>query len=179
MHADHQQLRSILENFDGKEIASLQVLKSGWTLDSRTLEALLTIMENEDDRQQIGASWIVLNYPELHSYFGEPERARLMEILASQVHWQVTLHILQFLPFLNLSCAEYREAHPILIELADHQRPFVRAWSYNALYLAADKNEELRPSVSPLLRAALNDEKASVRARIRNAAGRSTWIANA
>lgn len=51
--------------------------------------------------------------------------------------------------------------------LSDNNK-FVRAWAYNGLYELSRQYEDLRIETMLLLDAGLNDEAASVRARIRN-----------
>lgn len=176
MKADHYRLREALAAFDGKVVAPLQAVADGAAFDAGSVDALLTFLENEEASFQVGATWLLLNVPTLHPHLDAAASARLFAILGEDVSWPVALHILQLFPHLPITATEAAEVHPLLAAWAGHKRPFVRAWAANALYLVADRNPQLRAAVAPRLHDALDDEKASVRARLRNATARSTWF---
>jgi len=65
------------------------------------------------------------------------------------------------------------QLRPRLHACCESPRPFVRAWAYNGLGLLAARDPSLRPEIDALFDAAMAEDKASVRARIRNV--RKSW----
>ena len=176
MIAEPDYLRSVLESFDGKTVMPLQAVAEHSEFSLESLDTLLSFIENEDVHFQIGASWIILYATEIHALIGKEAKKRIFEILSWDTNWQIALHFLQLFPFLKIESDEASEILPVLTKLTEHKRPFVRAWAYNALYIAAAENPQLRPLITERLNLALTRENASVRARIRNAVRKSQWF---
>ena len=60
-------------------------------------------------------------------------------------------------------------------EFLNDDNKFVRAWSYNGLFVLADQYPEFRIEVIHQLKRAREEEAASVRARIRNIFKTARW----
>lgn len=176
MFVNSDYLRSILEVFDGKEVTALRAVAHNSQFSLASLEALLSLIEGEEEKFQIGASWIILNAVSIHKFIGEGEKDRILDILSWNTHWQVSLHFLQLFPVLEITKDQSSDIFHVLLKLTDHKRPFVRAWACNALYTLAERNIELRKPVNELLRLSLINDGGSVRARIRNAINNSEWF---
>lgn len=176
MQADHSRFRSVLEAFDGKEVSPLKLAISSLKFGSESVDALLSFIENEEEKLQVGASWILLNHPETCRWIGEEQKNRILDILSWDTPWQVSLHLLRLYPSLPLSKADCLEYFPVLERMLEHKRPFVRAWAYNALYLVAESEASVRDAVAEKLSDGLRNEKGSVSARIRNATRKSRWF---
>ncbi len=78
------------------------------------------------------------------------------------------MHALQCLPFLTIDQSEKKLVETFLRITLSGQNKFVRAWSYNGFYELARQYPEYQAETKILFEMAMNDEAASVKARVRN-----------
>lgn len=86
--------------------------------------------------------------------------------------WQAALHLCQTAQFLDFTPDQARQFAGWAARFLGHERPFLRAWSMDALHYAAAQAPELALLAERALSAAEKDKAASVRARARNTRAR-------
>ncbi len=129
------------------------------------LSRLIRYGESTELEQQ--ATWLIKRYLETGHPATRRESSRIVSMLDSAAAWQATLHILQSIRHLAITDSDRQICFASLRGLIRHRRSFVRAWAYDALYALAQQDDELRDDAMRLFFLALDDEAASVQARIR------------
>ena len=94
---------------------------------------------------------------------------RLAGLLKNAEHPDARLHVLQCLDraVSGLKSAERTRLAKALRADLDHERPFVRAWALSVLVRLAGETASIREWVGEAVEGAEADEKASVKARVR------------
>jgi hypothetical protein len=169
-------LLAALAQFDGSRAAPLQAWVDTSSINEEIVDVLLTLTETASERIQVGASWVLLNHAQTIGILTEKQRYRLICRLAKPAHWQVLLHCLQLLSKAPLSDTDARQLYPVTLDLAQHIKPFVRAWSFTVLYKTGEHEPGFRISILEALQNAYPNEKASVQARLRLLAKESSWL---
>ncbi|WP_299976049.1 hypothetical protein [uncultured Pseudoteredinibacter sp.] len=91
----------------------------------------------------------------------------ILSVLENEPHWQTLLHILQSFKSFELIEEDRASWERILKSALTSENKFVRAWSYYAWVLFAERFPGYKAEVSDYIEMALRDEAASVKARIR------------
>lgn len=155
-----------LDDFDGRDPKPLEEIAK--TLDDDDLESVVDAITDDDLRIQVGSTWILKRWIETGGTLSPHVAGQLVDSLATVRAPEAQLHLLQVLPRLALDPERVDAIFARAIDLTGSEHTFVRAWAYNALAFAATLDPTRRDEVEAQLDAAAND-KASVRARIRNA----------
>ncbi len=116
---------------------------------------------------QKGATWLLKHHLENHHKITAEEVLKVYDQLPRLEHWETKLHILQCMDFMPVAVENKQTVESFLRDGLANKNKFVRAWSYNGLYLLAMQYPEYQKEVRPLLEQALVEEAASVKARIR------------
>lgn len=162
------QLRSRLADYDGKAVSILGEAEAAHSGDEGYLDALIALVEEREGHIANGASWLIKSALERGGNLSLAQMDRLIALLPALEHWAAQLHICQSIRLLDVpeNCAAPL-AH-WLGEMLDHERPFVRAWSLDALGSLAQEYPEHRTAFNAALRSANEDAAAAVRARARH-----------
>lgn len=160
-------LRSRLAEFDGKAISILGETEAGFGGAENYHACLIELATDAEGHMSGGATWLIKsaleNRVELSAELIDNLLARLDKITA----WDAQLHICQLVQYLDISEPQARALIPWATPLLDHDRPFLRAWSLDALYRVGQKYPAV-VRINPLIERGLADKAASVRARARN-----------
>jgi hypothetical protein len=162
-----------LRAWDGRDVRPFQDVAEALPATADNVAALLALARRDDAALQVGATWVLKHWLEQGCVLDRRASGRMAALLERELDWGAALHVLQALSRLDLSDARWGRLPQMLERRLDSPRPFVRAWAYNGLGLAAARNPDLRPRVEALFEQAMADEPASVRARIRSA--RRAW----
>lgn len=159
-------LKSIIENWDGKETASLTEAFDEYSQEKDFSDRIVKYARKSELRK--GSLWLLKKYLEDKNSLNNSQVQKIIDILPDVNNWESKLHILQSIPYIRIK-AKHKEHFEIFIRknLSD-QNTFVRAWALNAFYLLADKFPELRGEAVQFIDSAMETEQASVKARIRN-----------
>ena len=160
-------ITSIAEESDRVDAAALDRFVADHTADTSLLLDLLCFAETGDSRVQIAATGVLKRYLDQGVELSDALVLRLLDLFPAAEHWEVTLHLLQMLPRLSISASRVDMLCDWLRKLTRDSNTFVRAWAYTGLHRVAELYPEYRADISPLLKAAANEEAASVRARLR------------
>jgi hypothetical protein len=160
-------LDAILGDSARIDSASLDRLVADHPAEAPLLLHLVELAECEEPKLQIAATALLKRYQAGGAAFSEEMVTRLLDILPSALHWEVTLHLLQMIAQLPIPYSHTESLCDSVRDLSQHVNTFVRAWAYGALHRLAALYPQYRSDVSPLLEYASQTESASVRARLR------------
>ncbi len=160
-------LEQALARYDGKATDTLAEVRAAFG-DRRTfLSELVSFATHEEATVADGATWLIKAQLDDGARLTSSETEALLGHLSAITSWQAQLHICQSVRHFDVpahlanTCADWFE------ELLTSDRPFLRAWSMDALQELALRNAELAERAETALAAAEQDPAASVRARAR------------
>lgn len=154
--------------FDGKTTGSLEAACKAAGPDFTGFARLLELAASEDSRLQIAATWAIRKLLELGAEITAEQSATFIETAAVQIAWEARLHIVQSVQFIRNEDFDTRKLAEIITPWHLAKRPFLRAWTLDALCRLAQRDPSLKDSAAALLAKADDDPAASVRARVRN-----------
>ena len=152
--------------WDGKSAEEIGIVYERFSSEPGFIGNLFVLLEKRES--QIGASWLLKRSVENGEEIETELQPNLFTCLKEAQDWETRLHLLQIVPHIRIE-ETVRETleHAVRNCLGDKNK-FVRAWAYGAFYLLADSFPEYRAEVRQFIDAAMIDEPASVKARIRN-----------
>lgn len=160
-------LSTALAKFDGKAITSLAQIEAEFGNDPEYLAALIDLLPSDQPNLENGATWLIKDRLERGDSLSQTRTDQLAAAAPALTDWQAQLHVAQVARLLHPSPAPARVLALEMIELLDHERPFLRAWSLDALVHLAKLYPEFEARSQQALGEAIEDEAASVRARAR------------
>ncbi len=161
------ELLQALRAFDGKATSILSEARTRFGGSAGFLDELAALIASQDGSVADGATWLIKDCAESGVVPGPPETAAIVARLDAVPTWQAALHLCQTAEFFAFSPDQARRFAQWAAQFLDHERPFLRAWSMNALQHAARQAPDLAPLAETALSLAENDKSASVRARAR------------
>lgn len=163
-----QILREELTAFDGKALTILGEIEARHDQEKGYRNSLSTLASDPEPTIASGATWLIKHYLENGGSLTTYQIDQLLSSTPTLTDWMAQLHLCQSIKYLDLTKDEAVILIPWLDILASHQRPFLRAWSLDALCYIARHHPAFRHNASVALEAAEKDKAASVRARARN-----------
>lgn len=169
MPSDDSQVQSVIDEFDGHSLDPLRRLSQQHEVTAADASLLLHLIENGPSNTRVAASWILLNSESALSHIDSQYLKRLLNCLSLRDAWQATLHILQLLHKVEVSLDLSQDLYPVLIELSQSSKPFLRAWAISGLLRLRGLNDRQTVRIQTLAQSALVEDAPSVKARIRRA----------
>ncbi|AWW75695.1 hypothetical protein CD351_14765 [Erythrobacter sp. KY5] len=167
------QLRARLAEYDGQSVTLLGETEAACCRDLDYFDALIELAGSRDGHVPAGATWLIKSALEAGHEASSSQAEALIACLPAITGWAAKLHLCQSIGFLDITPRHTAALANWLEPLLQHERPFVRAWSLDALGHLARADESFADRFEAALAAAAKDDRASVRARARNlAAGR-------
>jgi len=160
-------LKKDLELFDGKHISMLERIAEHYRPSSARIAELLELAGAPNPRMQQAATWILKRWLETGTSLSDEHIKGLTRVLSKIHHWEAMLHICQMLSHLAIPRSCKKKIESFLLARLTEENKFVRAWAYNGLYELVKQLGDTG-QVMPLLMKGMNDEAASVRARVKN-----------
>lgn len=161
------ELERRLQEFDGVAVSILSEARSACRNDPDFHFELIRLCRDPREHIANGATWIVKAESDDGVHF-EPEVLNpLISSLDTLPDWQARLHICQSVDAFVLSRKQAETFFGWAASLADHDRPFLRAWSVHAMVNLSLRFDRLLDGAEAALCAAERDTAASVRARAR------------
>lgn len=114
------------------------------------------------------ASWLLRRTLEAGQTLSVRQAQPLFRSLSGLVDWETRLQILQSLPYLTIGKRDVKPLEAFLRDCLAGTNKFVRAWAYNGFHELALQHDGFQAEVDQLLAQALEDEAASIKARVRN-----------
>ncbi len=169
-------LKAALLTYDGKHKAPLENIAGNLLFSTEELDTLCSLAKESSQILQAGSTWLLKRGLEEGQLLTAVQTKALLALLEKELHWEAQLHILQIFPHLKIPKASRNRLFVTLKNLLDSSNKFVKAWTFNGLYVLADQFSEYRNDVLPLLQAGMDEEAGSTKARIRNAIKGSDWM---
>jgi len=157
--------------WDGKHAASLKACLRRNRNDAELPAALLQRIGSDAAITADGASWLLKAGIEDGLTLSEKQTGSLVALLPSLHSKDTILHICQIVRHLTLTSDQAKATVQWLEEQLTHERPFLRAWSLDALVAVAVHYPNYQDRATAALERAKQDPAASVRARVRNLPG--------
>lgn len=154
--------------FDGKTTGSLEAACKAVGKGFTEFERLFELADSQDTRLQIAATWALRKLLELGAEMTADHCATFIETAAAQSAWEAQLHIVQSLQFIRNEDLNTRRLAETITPWHAAKRPFLRAWTIDAICHLAARDPSLKEAASALLAKGEQDPAASVRARVRN-----------
>ena len=161
-------LETALCRYDGKAITILGQIQAEFGADPAYLDGLLEAVRHSGPNVASGATWLLLDHVNSGGALTPDQTETLVGAFAALTDWSARLHIAQMIRHLNPPKASRRILAAELTEHLTHERPFLRAWSLDALVHLAKIDPAYTAEAQAALAAAQEDPAASVRARARN-----------
>ena len=157
-----------LAQFDGRATTLLGEAESAFHEQPGYRSALVQLAADAEGTVSSAATWLLKSWLEKGGAITARQTAELCSQLPGVTSWQAQLHLCQSIRFLDVTKGDADAVHRWLMPLLAHDRPFVRAWSLDALASLARQHSHLHAALAKALEHAGQDEAASVRARTRN-----------
>ena len=160
-------LEEALARYDGKATGVLAEIRVTFGSQETFLSELVGLAAHEEAAISDGATWLIKAQLDDGARLTSSETEALLYHLYAITPWKAQLHICQSVRHLDVpmhfvtNCADWFET------LLKNDRPFLRAWSMDALQKLAQQDAELAQRADTALAAAEHDPAASVRARAR------------
>lgn len=155
-----------ITNWDGKSVDDLQAVFDCYSQDAGFGAELVQLLK--ESSLQLGASWLLKRFLETGHKLSTGDLKLVYNSLSDLEEWGAELHLLQCLPYLKIGKSQVKKLESFLRGCVASQNKFVRAWAYNGFYELALQHPRFKAEVDLMLEQALEDEAASVKARIRN-----------
>ena len=163
-----ERLCARLADYDGRATTVLGEAEAKLSDETGYCEALIALAAEPFGHVSDGATWLLKSALE----FGRTLSGKQIDALCGRLPkvdgWAAQLHLCQSVRFLTLSRRNANDLSEWLEPLRSHPRPFLRAWSLDALAHLADQHCDHLAGFRQALAEAESDEAASVRARARN-----------
>lgn len=163
-----KRLRDALANFDGKAVSMLSEIRAELGGRKTFVAELVSLAGDDEGAIADGATWLIKNLLDEGARLTPSQTADLINRLDAITTWQAQLHICQSAGQLDVQVQQTGAFANWLTPLLRSDRPFLRAWSMDALQHLAARNAKLKRRAAAALDAAEQDSKASVRARARH-----------
>ncbi len=161
------EVRAGLSEYDGKTVAILKTLEARFSSDANYINDLIDLLADVEPAMSDGSTWLLKSWLENGGELSKSQTKRLTDLISTLQSWVAQLHICQSIGCLRLDEAQARKLVVWLTPLLSHRRPFLRAWSLDALCAVGEAHSHYWDKARSALQAAQNDEAASVRARVR------------
>ncbi len=156
-----------LQAFDGRAVSILGEVEAEYRNEAAYLDAVIALTAHDQAEVSSGATWLIKAALERGEALSAAQSEALWDEIPAIQHWQAQLHICQSAAYLTFSADGAATTDRWLTPLLHHDRPFLRAWSVDALCRIAVQHPEYGHAAREAARAAANDSAASVRARVR------------
>ena len=155
-----------MRSWDGKSAVALQ---SAYECHRAEEDFVATILAHVAQvESQRAATWLLKKHVQAGNVLSAADCRTVFGALSDLDHWESKLHLLQCLPFLEISEEDCTGLERFLDACIKSEKKFVRAWAYNGFNELSKRFPRYREEVDSMLARASESEAASVRARVRN-----------
>lgn len=169
-------LKTDIANWDAKQVEVIQAIYDKYSADERFTHSLVAMLN--DPKAQRGATWLLKHHIENKHPLPSKHVTQLLRALEIMEHWEAKLHILQCLPFVEISAECADKLHNILKTFTQSDQKFVRAWAYGGLIELSEQYTDYREDSRKIVKKAYDHEAGSVCARIRQASKKRPYWQN-
>lgn len=158
--------RKQLKSWDGKSTDDLVELYLTFSKKGSLLDSLIEYLD--DDSVAVAISWLIKYCLQQGINASSSQNNQILNHFNIQAPWQTQLHLLQSLPYLAFDENQTKPIERFIRHCLTSENKFVRAWAYNGFDLLASRYPQYRKEADEFMQMAMQDEAASVKARIRN-----------
>jgi len=161
------EIRSKIAEFDRRSPSVLGETEAQFGRERGYLTALIGLAGDQNAPVSSGSTWLIKSHLEAGGSLSPSQVAKLLGQLDLIKEWDAQLHICQSVRLLTIAGAEVALLAIWLTPLMSNSRPFLRAWSLDAVCRLAAEHPLYDDLAQKALAAGLDDGAASVRARAR------------
>ena len=154
-----------IKQWDGQSVSDLHDIYRQHSHSEQFFQQITSLCVNKDC--ELGATWLLKHHVECTGELDIKGFQTVLLHLPKFKQWQAQLHILQILNKSNITASARPVLEPFLRYGLSDANKLIRTWCFNGMYELAIKYPELQQEVLSLLTMAVQDEPASVKARIR------------
>lgn len=159
-------LEQVLQQWDGKSAEDIGCIYDRYVGRTDFVSSIIALIKKGDSQK--GASWLLKRYLENEQQLEPKQTAQLWTLLSGLECWETKLHLLQSLPYLKIGNNDKQKVEYFLRRCLSDNNKFVRAWAYHGFYELSLQYPEHQEETKKCFALAMEDEAASVKARIRN-----------
>ena len=159
-------IKQEIKAWDGKSAEAIQAIYDSHHMKQDFADIIIGL--SNDRSIQNGATWLLKTWLTSKNQLDNLQAKTICVLLNKFDHWESKLHALQCIPYMQIQKSECKKVEKFLRESLNDKNKFVRAWSYNGFYELAIQHPEYQKEAKQMLDEAMQDEAASVKARIRN-----------
>ncbi|WP_419904487.1 hypothetical protein [Kiloniella sp.] len=160
------EILSNILNWDGKSVKDISKIYDQFSAQNEFTENIIKALT--DTNLQSGATWLLKRYMSEGGTLHPNLIVLIYKYLPLLDHWESKLHILQSMEYMPIPTNQKKVTLRFLRASLKDQNKLVRAWAYNGFHLFAHQFHEYKEERDKLFSKAINNEAASVKARIRN-----------
>ncbi len=160
-------LEERIEAFDGSAVSILSEARAAWRHAPNYLQDVVDLCFDKRASVSDGATWILKAELEEGAQLSPELLEQMVHSLEELRSWQAQLHMCQLFEWLHCSADQADVFLAWVDELRAHPRPFLRAWSLHVQVLIGVQFRDHLNTATAALRAAEDDDAASVRSRVR------------
>lgn len=157
----------LLLELDGNAAKSLTQIADDYSSQENYVGSLVSNVGIATESVCDGATWLILNHLKKGYTLSQKESKALLASVPLVESWPAQLHICQSIRLLKFNLPEAETMALWLQRLLQHKRPFLRAWSLDAMLALSEQHDSLKTQAKLALERATKDRAASVRARAR------------
>ncbi|WP_299321487.1 hypothetical protein [Parasphingopyxis sp.] len=164
-------LRRRIGTFDGRAVSILGEIEAAESGRDGYMTALIALTDDDSGNISFGATWLIKSALEAGMALSADQVSTLLARIDAVTAWDARLHICQSVRHMDVAADDADALIQWLVPLRQHDKPFLRAWSLDAICYLAARDPRHRDFAQASLGEALADDAASVRARARRLAG--------
>lgn len=159
-------LEQALHQWDGRSAEEIGFIYDRYAGHTDFVLSISALIKKSDSQK--GASWLLKRHLENEQQLEPKQTAQLWALLSDLECWETKLHLLQSLPYLKVGNNDKQSVECFLRHCLSDNNKFVRAWAYHGFYELSLQYPEYQEETKKFFALAMEDEAASVKARIRN-----------
>ncbi|MEP0519138.1 MAG: hypothetical protein ABJO09_13955 [Hyphomicrobiales bacterium] len=161
-------MRAQMLEFDGRATTVLTEIEARYGENSDYVDTLIVLIGDVDTNLSDGSTWLIKAWLVKNKELSANQTGKLVDALPEISSWQAQLHICQSVRHLSIKSAQSLILVQWLLDFNEHCRPFLRAWSVDAIVAVAQMHNQHAELARKVLDNALEDNASSVRARARS-----------
>ncbi len=159
-------LQDSLSSWGGKSSEDIQKIYQQYESSFSFIDDVVTMIASAVEEK--AATWLLKHYVEKGNTLSAEHIHTIYHSLPKLTLWEAHLHLLQCMTYMPIQSKDKKVVDIFIRKNLSSENKFVRAWAYNGLYELASCFPDLQAEARSIFAMAMNDEAASVKARIRN-----------
>jgi hypothetical protein len=128
-----KEIKASIMAYDRRSPLVLSEAEAHFRSCKRYPDALISIVDSQDQSVSSGATWMIKSLLKQGQSLSPNQCKALVDRLPNITEWDAQLHVCQLIRYLETSDRNVDSLVDWLQPLLKHRRPFIRAWSLDAL----------------------------------------------